>query len=382
MSIDPTRCPIPPGFELIGNFSDDFEHFKDTTGYDYGWVGYSKRWKNSEIRSANIVAGFQFKIGPNAGKRWRHTSETYETEDHPSGDITLHFPRKDAIGRGGYLVGIKWEADLTTKASLNKEAPHGTYASAYGLENGFLSHKFRDQSNPINLPPVRDGQWHSFLAVIYNDWYNYNSWVPVFGPTIGLWYSPVATYSFDSFKFLGMGIDMGNMQPRGPLILGIEDSNTVWGDDPFLPEHALQIRIDDVPTEQVEIRNVYAANVRYIGEIPPQNPPALCRSEAKAISDAQTRIKELQTEYDVIQSDLGDFTGTELEIRKDRLRHLRDFLIPKAKSQLSTAKFTYGECKKRLSNLGVNPDIGGGLNHNLDNTLGSSSHNTLNLPPS
>jgi hypothetical protein len=179
-----------------------------------------------------------------------------------------------------------------------------------------------------------------------------------------------------------MGIDMGNMQPRGPLILGIEDSNTVWGDDPFLPEHALQIRIDDVPTEQVEIRNVYAANVRYIGEIPPQNPPALCRSEAKAISDAQTRIKELQTEYDVIQSDLGDFTGTELEIRKDRLRHLRDFLIPKAKSQLSTAKFTYGECKKRLSNLGVNPDIGGGLNHNLDNTLGSSSHNTLNLPPS
>jgi hypothetical protein len=109
------------------------------------------------------------------------------------------------------------------------------------------------------------------------------------------------------------------------LILGIEDSNSVWGDNPFWPEHALQIRIDDVPTEQVEIRNVYAAKVKYIGEIPPQNPAALCRSEAKAISDAQVKIEELQTEYDEIQSDLGDFTGTELKRRKDRLKHIWDF---------------------------------------------------------
>ena len=74
--VNPSHCPIPPGFEVIGNFNDDFDHFKDTTGYgSYRFLpreqGVSKRWKNSNIRSANIVCGFQFKIGPDPGERWK-----------------------------------------------------------------------------------------------------------------------------------------------------------------------------------------------------------------------------------------------------------------------------------------------------------------------
>lgn len=81
MVTDPSLCPIPPGFEVIGGFNDDFRHFTDFTGYkhfeptptnDLGWnVGVSKRWKNPNIRGAGIVCGFQFKIGPNVGERWR-----------------------------------------------------------------------------------------------------------------------------------------------------------------------------------------------------------------------------------------------------------------------------------------------------------------------
>ena len=34
MVTDPSLCPIPPGFEVIGGFNDDFNHFKNGTGYD------------------------------------------------------------------------------------------------------------------------------------------------------------------------------------------------------------------------------------------------------------------------------------------------------------------------------------------------------------
>jgi hypothetical protein len=58
------------------------------------------------------------------------------------------------------------------------------------------------------------------------------------------------------------------MFPNGPLKGSIEESNIVIGDELFRPEHALQIRIDDVPLNQIEIRNVYAADVIYHGAIP------------------------------------------------------------------------------------------------------------------
>lgn len=44
LMVDPSLCPIPPGFEVLGNFSNEFEHFKDTTGYDNGNWGGKKYW--------------------------------------------------------------------------------------------------------------------------------------------------------------------------------------------------------------------------------------------------------------------------------------------------------------------------------------------------
>jgi hypothetical protein len=69
--VDPSLCPIPPELSK-GNISDDFDKYKTTTGYGiFGREhGYSHRWKNTKIRSANIVIGFQFKIGPEVAYRW------------------------------------------------------------------------------------------------------------------------------------------------------------------------------------------------------------------------------------------------------------------------------------------------------------------------
>ena len=216
MPVDPSRCPIPPGFKVLGNFSDEFDHFKETTGYGTVFVdrehGYSNRWKNSEIRSDGIVAGFQFRIGPNGGQRWTFNNklQKHVLRDVNSGDVNLFFPRTASgthishwsdIGgifssqRGNYLVGIKWDEDLMTHASLGKEIPHNTYGGINQFEK-----PFRNQPNPTNRPNnPRNGQWHTFLAVIYNDWYRRHTFVTSgLFPTIGLWYSPVATFNFDN----------------------------------------------------------------------------------------------------------------------------------------------------------------------------------------
>jgi hypothetical protein len=80
--VDPSLCPIPPGFEVIGGFTDDFENFRDITDYDnfnganiQCW-GVSKRWKNSNIRTESIVCGFQFKIGSHVEERWQEDTFT------------------------------------------------------------------------------------------------------------------------------------------------------------------------------------------------------------------------------------------------------------------------------------------------------------------
>ena len=364
---------------MIGGFSDDFQHFKDTTGYDSftdesgkEWgsnIGFSKRWRNSNIRSPNIVAGFQFKIGPSSGERWKiklPNPQKIILGRYRGGDVNLFFPRKLTEGndwfgdlvfrkRGGYFVQIKWDADLKGYGYLGKEIPHGTY----GKHNYFLlgedgkDHYFRSHPNPgIRFANPRDGQWHSLLAVIFNDWYrnkSVNFAQSGLYPTIGLWYSHIPTFKYEDFEFVGMGIDNQNMPPGPPIKFGIRDSNATIGDTP-LPEHALQIRIDDVPTEQVFIRNFYAANVIYHGPIPPQNPPTECVAQAKAVSDAQVKLqklldreKEARENFQKHIHDVGGGLSTDnpwLQI----INNLIDVEIPNALSDLGTAKFMYGEC--------------------------------------
>ena len=342
--VDPSLCPIPPGFEVIDGFSDDFDRFKEFTTFDSDdSTGYSHRWKNSNITSANIVCGFQFRIGPDVGERWKEDGSgiIIERREVKSGDVSIHLPRVDELtrDRGGYIVEIKWyitQAEgngVVTEGKLGKEIPHSTY----GKENYFLSepHNFRSQPNPRpNLPQAKDGNWHSILAVIYNDYYNHNQ--P--DPTIGLWYCPLPTHDFDDFIFLGLSIDKGDMKPRGPLRRPVLNS-----DHPFKIEHALQIRIDDVPTPQVKIRNVYAAEVRYHGAIPPLN-PVVCIPEAKAVNDAQVKVNELEMELKMLEMDLSDLTGDALEQRKNQISFIKNTLLPPKYFALSTAKFIYGEC--------------------------------------
>jgi len=301
MAPDPRFCVIPPGFEIIGGFNDDFEHFKDTTHYSKftdpsGIVhglnfGVSKRWKNSNIKSVNIVCGFQFKIGPDEGNRWNVIQQNLGKVK--SGDVNLHFPRLSGDKRGGYIVKIKWFADKTegggflSEARLEKEYPHGTYGPPSGTVEPqyFLQEqfRFRGQSNPdpalSSEVDIHDGNWHSFLGVIFNDYYfgKQNVTIGEPSPTIGLWYSHVPTQRFEDFDFIGMSIDKRvvapdttvtpGMFPNGPLLSSVENFNK-----PLTIEHALQIRIDDVPSDQIELRHVYAANVIYHGAIPPTKP--------------------------------------------------------------------------------------------------------------
>jgi hypothetical protein len=82
-----SQIPIPPGFEVIGGFSIAFKHFKNGTGYDnfrsgdgIHNYGVSKRFRNPNIRSAGIVCGFQFRIGPTIGSRFKYNPTTKKFE--------------------------------------------------------------------------------------------------------------------------------------------------------------------------------------------------------------------------------------------------------------------------------------------------------------
>jgi hypothetical protein len=362
--VDPAVCPIPPGFEYIKKFSNNFYHFKETTGYnDGGWGeynhGFSNRWKNSDIRSANIVCGFQFKIGPDPGWRWTHNVHSNTINflgQVKSGDVSLFFPRQHSLhndadifvrDRGNYIVQLKWYIEPhdgpIVEASLKKEYPHGSYGGDYFQSE---PHFFHSQPNPRpHLEQIRDGQWHSFLGVIYNDYHRReNHLTSGLFPIIGLWFSPVPTHNFNDFIFLGMGIDKDNMDPSPTLTYGVEDSNEYIGDH-ILAEHPLQIRIDDVPTNQVEIRNMYAANVRYTG-IRPSEYFAICTAEARAIIDAQAEVVSLEKEAVNLSTEMKE-GGPRYPALKSKYDNIQERKLPNAKSDLRAAEFIYGRCKER-----------------------------------
>jgi hypothetical protein len=144
-----------------------------------------------------------------------------------------------------------------------------------------------------------------------------------------------------------MGIDMENMKPDPVLTYGVEDSGKLLGDH-ILAEHPLQIRIDDVPTNQVEIRNVYAANVRYFGARVPYN-PALCNSEAKAVRDAKARIVNLKKqEAEARRNYVDGGFGDESDPWRQIMDNIINIELPNANADLSTAIFNYGKCTKGL----------------------------------
>lgn len=372
---------IPPGFQVIGEFNNEFEHFKDRTDYN-SWEdfdhkkfnvtnwGVSKRWKNPHIRTRDIVCGFDFKIGPEISVRY-----TFEGEGaimikkvlgaNPQGDIQIHFPRRlrpreivmpggeTAIvsPRGSYVAKLNWylkdyaddvPVPRIADAMLDKEIPHPNYGDFNYLR---LIPPYTGEANPRDIEQIdiRDGQWHSFLAAVYNDWHrdgdlkNINPdthEVPLLStsseyPTIELWYAHKPSVRIEDYMFLGRGIDLGNMPPREPLFNELGEGGELFGDDPFAPEHPLQIRIDDVPLDQIEIRSMYAAPVRYVG-IGLQNHVG-CLNQSKALNDAIANVKRLEQE------------GRTTE-------------IPNAMSNLRTVEYRYLKCVAK--HIIVNPDVG------------------------
>ena len=390
--VDPSRCPIPPGFEVVGSFSDEFDHFKETTGYgDVGVIGrreygFSNRWENSNIRSRDIVAGFQFKIGPKVGWRWIKSGvfglfvqDNEKIRDSSSGDVNLHFPRVDPMtdDRGGYFMSIVWQEGYKTDdglesyAFLGKEIPH----NSYGKGNYFLT-QYVPNPKP-NIGQIKDGKWHSFLAVVYNDNSGHSY------PTMMLWYNPNTTYDFSDFVFMGMGVDRGNMEPRGPLKTGVEDISPIFFEDhPFKIEHALQIRIDEIPTEQVEIRNAYAAKVICLLDPTPKH-PLICAPEAKVVGEASVEVQRLEEYRRELKSQFADTNNEQLRRElESKIKSINDIHLPKAYTALENATIAYEKCR----NQGPKEDVisGGGYIHPLTDIISAgnvSGLNTLNGGP-
>lgn len=272
--IDPFLFPIPPGFEVKGDISSDFEKYKTTTSYGSFFgnkeFGYSHRWKNQNIKSADIVLGFQFKIGPEVAQRWTFKRQgriqVKEFKDRFSGDINIIFPRAEPGTnlRGVYGLNIEWtipqdgvgDDRVTSQPGFYKEIPHGDYSGEHGFDGLF------NVENPMpHIGNVIDGKWHGFLAAIWNQEYNKF-------PAVAAWYNPSDTLDFKDYIFLGMGVDQPPdklIPPREPLSWGINEKSefgsNIWGNALFKAEHDLGVRIDEFSSENVAVKNMYAANV-------------------------------------------------------------------------------------------------------------------------
>jgi hypothetical protein len=261
------------------------------------------------------VIGFQFKIGPEVAYRWgfmwdpiRHQIVKVKTRNMYNGDVNLLLPRAEpgSKDRGVYGLNLSWRISEDPRdhrheeqAGLFKEIPHGTYSGEFGFDGEFNV----ENPNP-HIGDIKDGRWHGMLGAIWNGREYWN------GVTMSLWYNPSDSHNFNDFIFLGKGVDspyLGRpIPPRGPLTLGLNEvdkspSGGLWGNELFVAEHDLGIRIDEIASEYVEVRNMYAANVFYVG---PEE-PTIMTTVPYVLQEHQT-----QASQDVIAAHLvPNFTG-------------------------------------------------------------------------
>jgi hypothetical protein len=230
------QYPIPLGFTRIGEFSDgsDWEFWgRYTTNYASGGSGPSQRWDNEKMNKLNMVAGYEFKIGPDHGARGND-------------EISLKFPRCVEPGgeRGIYDPNILWYEDgRDSVGRAGKEIPHPTT---------WLGSLNTDNPRP-QIGSIKDGQWHGFLAVVYNDPSNNNA------VTMQLWYNPTASGNMQDYVYLGKSVDTAEKRISPGPVLAYDCDPTTGG------THPMQIRIDEIPQDQLEVRNMFAAEV-----IPPK----------------------------------------------------------------------------------------------------------------
>ena len=294
MPIDPALCPIPPDFQVVGEISDDFEKYRDKSPYGHWYnltYGYSQRWHNTKIRTANIVAGFQFKIGDSLSHRWKNMRFPWEPEWIPRehGDVNLLLPRAEpgSEDRGVYGVFIDWHKTDPSKPGVFKEIPHGDYSGGFGFND-----KFNEDNPDPPIGNIYDAQWHGMLGAIWND---RDGTV-----TMSLWYNPLDTHVFRDFKFLGKAVDKSpdkSIPPRSPLTLGLDQVDEApqggaWGNELFRAEHDLSIRIDDVLPDELEVRNMFAVtvNLRHTVAPPPPRYPVPNVRELSPLEASQVVI--------------------------------------------------------------------------------------------
>jgi hypothetical protein len=232
---DPIPIPgsviIPAGFKMLGAILGKFVHWgRYETGYNSGGEGPSQRWGNKEANKLNMVAGFDYKIGPDHGKRG-------------DDEVSLKFPRC-ITARGTrlvYIPSIEWFVDGRNAVGKGgKEHPHPD-----------TNHDPFNKENPKpQVGNIKDGQWHSFLAACYNDPANNNA------ITIKEWVNPKANGKWEDYIYLGCSIDGTGgktVKPGPPAPFSAEGHSG--------GTHEMQIRIDEIPRDQLQIRNPFAVEV-------------------------------------------------------------------------------------------------------------------------
>jgi hypothetical protein len=218
--------PIPEGFEVIGPFSTAFKHWgRHETNYASGGAGPSERWDNIELPDiVDLVAGYEFIIGPEHGKRG---SDNVDMKTHADG-------HNDKNG-GWYIAYLEWEEDGKTPgaAGVGKEYPHpSTSHLAYNVEG-------KDNKTQNFL----DGKKHGFLMAKFLDAEGV--------PTIMQWYNEAGDGKIENYKYMGKSKDAGNMKP-GPVCTKIGQKG--------VKKQSLQIRMDEVPGAR--IMNAFACEVK------------------------------------------------------------------------------------------------------------------------
>jgi hypothetical protein len=221
---------VPTGFSTVGDFNTNFKFWgRYTTNYASGGSGPSQRWDNPSMNKLNMIAGFEFKIGPEHGTRGND-------------EVSLKFPRCVSPGgeRGVYDPNILWYTDgRDSLGRAGKEWPHpSTWLGSFNTDNP------RPQ-----IGNIKDGKWHGFLAAVYNDPLNNNA------VTMKLWYSPTASGLIQDYIYLGSSVDTAAKRISPGPILPYKCDPTSGG------THPMQIRIDEIPQGSLEVRNMYAAEV-------------------------------------------------------------------------------------------------------------------------
>ena len=299
---------------------------------------------HNKLKKMNMERDSNSRWGPKAARRWKDDPagilpRTYY--DRTEGGVHLKFPRckHNSRDRGVYMLSLKWFADgRNSVGRAGKEFPH-----PHTVGVPFNTHN----PEPV-IGDIKDGKWHGFLAAVYNDIYTG-------APTMKLWYNPHATQKREDYIYLGTSEDAPKKKMKpGPLLpWSIE-----WaGNSLFKVEHVLEIRIDDIPKNQLQIRNMFATEV-IVEKVPRDRdiPAFVCRSEAAALREARILFDKLEDKLRELEARLmvtvrPSFQHSQILAEIARLREK----LLSAIARLNGSTRVYNDCMSRNRPIGPRP---------------------------